>query len=350
VAAAAGLLQTLVASSNPPAELRAMLARDTGDPPEHATLDTFAAALAYFERPNRRADIAALHARAHALYLKSLADQELELLRAKAVRKTAPSPRRQPGLLDRVRPKAAQAGLVMVLLAAILASVYQLVSMALPETPPPAVEAVETAGAAGASLSPTSIIQSAGMQVRQLVAAALSVAGVRMSAAPSLPDPAAARTRAERTRVAADDAVARSHAIDAALSRPSAGPANVEWTVSVRDVTAAYTGSGEGQPSQSDGFEDDSLPIFSALDGDVDPAMLVRPQLPSRTAASDDPDVSTLDLIVDRRGQVERVRLDATRSRLNEKMLVSAAKAWIFQPAVRFGHPVRYRLRVQITE
>ncbi len=97
--------------------------------------------------------------------------------------------------------------------------------------------------------------------------------------------------------------------------------------------------------------DDSALPVFSMNNGDVTPAYLVRPQLPSRmTNGVNDPEASTLDLTIDEEGRVERVRLESTRNNINEKMLVAAAKAWIFQPALRNGRPVRYRLRVQLAE
>jgi hypothetical protein len=34
--------------------------------------------------------------------------------------------------------------------------------------------------------------------------------------------------------------------------------------------------------------------------------------------------------------------------RFQERMLMAAAKAWTFSPAVRNGQPVRYRLRIAI--
>jgi hypothetical protein len=34
--------------------------------------------------------------------------------------------------------------------------------------------------------------------------------------------------------------------------------------------------------------------------------------------------------------------------RFQERMLMAAAKAWTFKPAMRDGHPVRYRLRIAI--
>ena len=49
-------------------------------------------------------------------------------------------------------------------------------------------------------------------------------------------------------------------------------------------------------------------------------------------------------------GTVDQVRLRADPSQLHDRMLVSAAKAWQFRPAMKEGRPVRYVVRVPITQ
>ena len=58
---AAGFLKELMRGASSPPELRVLLDENSTEPPNHQTLDAFARALAYFERPNRRADVAAVH-------------------------------------------------------------------------------------------------------------------------------------------------------------------------------------------------------------------------------------------------------------------------------------------------
>jgi hypothetical protein len=53
-------------------------------------------------------------------------------------------------------------------------------------------------------------------------------------------------------------------------------------------------------------------------------------------------------MLVSESGRVERVRLQSARSTLHERMLVSAAKAWRFRPAVRDGVPVKYVARIAV--
>ena len=60
-------------------------------------------------------------------------------------------------------------------------------------------------------------------------------------------------------------------------------------------------------------------------------------------------DLTLLHLVVAADGQVELVRLRTTPRDIHEFMLVSAAKAWRFEPATIDGQPVRFRHSVAIT-
>ncbi len=60
-----------------------------------------------------------------------------------------------------------------------------------------------------------------------------------------------------------------------------------------------------------------------------------------------------LELLVDRAGSVEQVRLRAKQpapgqTLYRHRMLLAAAKAWQFEPARRNGAPVRYVMRVPL--
>jgi outer membrane biosynthesis protein TonB len=89
--------------------------------------------------------------------------------------------------------------------------------------------------------------------------------------------------------------------------------------------------------------------LYSASDLNVDPPVLLHPQLRSEDVFRDTDGVeSHLDIVVSAMGTVEQVRLTPPNSHLNDKMLLAAAKAWQFRPARRDGQPVRYRLRLRI--
>jgi hypothetical protein len=73
---------------------------------------------------------------------------------------------------------------------------------------------------------------------------------------------------------------------------------------------------------------------------------LVHPQLPSEPEPG--PTTGYFDLTVDESGRVVTVRLVSPARRYQERLLVSAAKAWRFRPALLGGRPVKYRMRVPI--
>ena len=82
----------------------------------------------------------------------------------------------------------------------------------------------------------------------------------------------------------------------------------------------------------------------------MDPPVLVYPQLPTKplggTILSE---LGALDILVLEDGTVAEARLIPQSDRLQDRMMVSAAKAWRFRPALKNGRPVRYRVRVPIT-
>jgi outer membrane biosynthesis protein TonB len=59
---------------------------------------------------------------------------------------------------------------------------------------------------------------------------------------------------------------------------------------------------------------------------------------------------SVLRLTIDERGRVERLRLLSPGSSFNDRMLLSAAKAWVFHPARFDGRPVKYQLDVRLSK
>lgn len=356
VSAAALLLKELLSGTAVPAELRALIEQNV-TAPRHGTLDAFEQALAYFERPGRRGDVAAVYGRAHALYAKAIADLELERLRAKAVRDH-----------DRAAPKAAdgpawqkralQAVLVGGLCIVIAAGVVTMFTMAFAPAP-----AADDAGEPLEVTSTASTLAAAGNEAKRLVTEGLRRVLSSPSAADGTGTPDPARATAPRRggrpspgpasaspapAATSGTVVTAADTTGAASAKPTDSP--VEMVVSVRDVTSSM-------PSHLDVATLDTVetidaaPVFTASSEDVQPAALVRPQLPTRvTDAAPDPDASILELVVDETGRVAFVRLESTQSRVSEKMLVSAAKAWVFRPALREGRPVRYRMRVRISE
>jgi hypothetical protein len=89
-----------------------------------------------------------------------------------------------------------------------------------------------------------------------------------------------------------------------------------------------------------------SPPIYSVADLDVTPPAFMHPQLPAQFLSGLRPDMNTIELIVSEGGIVERVRLVSTPRRMPDMMLLSGAKNWTFEPALKDGQSVRYRLEL----
>jgi hypothetical protein len=89
--------------------------------------------------------------------------------------------------------------------------------------------------------------------------------------------------------------------------------------------------------------------IYTRRDPQVVPPRAVYPKLPTAPEGVV-PGQTVVDLVIDQDGHVEGARLRTPPRNVHEFMLVSAAKAWRFDPAVHEdGHPVRFRHSVVIS-
>jgi hypothetical protein len=105
----------------------------------------------------------------------------------------------------------------------------------------------------------------------------------------------------------------------------------------------AYEGTGRAGAG-------DPGPIYTPRDANVIPPRAVYPQLPAAPADGVSPGQTIVDLVIDPTGHVEGARLRTAPRNIHEFMLLSATKAWRFDPAVHEdGHPVRFRHSVVIT-
>ena len=91
--------------------------------------------------------------------------------------------------------------------------------------------------------------------------------------------------------------------------------------------------------------------LYSEADADVVPPRQVYPALPARTTMNATWRVPTLiELVIGPDGLVERVHARTPPRDVHEFMLLSAAKAWRFEPATRDGRPVRFLYTIPITK
>ena len=89
--------------------------------------------------------------------------------------------------------------------------------------------------------------------------------------------------------------------------------------------------------------------MYTAQSPGVAAPELVYPQLPRNRRPTWAAQPGELDILVLEDGTVAEARLIPQSDRLQDRMLVSAAKAWRFRPALKDGRPVRYRVRIPIT-
>ena len=85
--------------------------------------------------------------------------------------------------------------------------------------------------------------------------------------------------------------------------------------------------------------------VYSQTDQTVEPPRLLSRPLPTRLPSGGS-DAATVEVVISPDGGVERVRLTSRPRRLVDVMELSAAKAWQFDPALKDGAPVRYRLEL----
>jgi hypothetical protein len=95
--------------------------------------------------------------------------------------------------------------------------------------------------------------------------------------------------------------------------------------------------------------EDPSATIYSPVDADVQPPVMLYPSLPPPVffaRAGEAVVYNRMELVVAPDGSVESVRLVNGPTRMPDMMLLSGAKAWRFAPATRNGEAVRYRTSI----
>jgi hypothetical protein len=322
------LLQAALAQSDPPVQLRLTASQATAPTPAFATIREYDDALAYYERPDREKVLRGLYARAmHAPVLSSARTPTLDeiapLEHQEAKRAKAAKP--QQGQAKR-RAIPAFAGAVVVFVGGAACWQYWVAAppdMGVSTLATRASDAVGTALVGGVSK----------------VSEAVGLGRLASADSPSIPAPApappatAAATptprRADKSQplpLRVFDLAPEVSASLAADTHPDPSPAAVV-----------------SEPERTPDVVSDSR-VYSAANADVAPPIGVRPQLPAVLPA----DVSTdqlgqIELTILSDGTVGAVKLLGGRRSVLEGMLLSAAKAWTFKPAMKDGHPVAYK-------
>jgi hypothetical protein len=89
--------------------------------------------------------------------------------------------------------------------------------------------------------------------------------------------------------------------------------------------------------------------IYSQDDKNVQPAVAVKQDLPAYPGRVAFDRVGVLEVVIDLSGSVESATMVEPVEPLYNRLLLAAAKTWIYRPARLDGAPVKYRKRIQIT-
>lgn len=127
---------------------------------------------------------------------------------------------------------------------------------------------------------------------------------------------------------------------------PSAPAAVAPIVTVLKDVDASRP-----TPVDAPSAPADAYAVYDGSDPSVEPPVLVRPQLRIVDATEGSTNRGPyLELLVNAEGMVEKVRLESPRPSVRELMLMSAAKAWAFQPATKNNRPVSYTMRFPLPQ
>ena len=323
---AAGHCLARMLSDDAPVRLRLLVTQATGEDATSGSLPEFSESLAYFERPNPEAILSALHARAAvAPPVRHLEAETTEPVAEDTPRASSLEPRARKHwrpvvlaavaiLLLAVTGLFVRAGLRNGRLASVVESLKSAVAMpaeataaGIPESPD---DTRKDKGPKGAGAAQTT------------AAGAATVSGQRRSTMP----------------VVSASAITVPLAFGPASRMVMPQPV-VEDVVPADALYVIEATSVEGSDR-----------VYSRSDASVTPPRQVYPALPAHPSPGRRrEDLTVLDLVVAADGQVEHVRLRTPPRDVHEFMLVSAAKAWRFEPATVDGRPVRFRHSVAIT-
>ena len=137
--------------------------------------------------------------------------------------------------------------------------------------------------------------------------------------------------------------------VSAPSSNSAAVPPSAPPGPASADAPPPSGGYGEVPTTMDEVIVRASMPrVYTERDAGVEPPAFVYPQMPSEPRGDTPLTDSHIEVIVDEQGRVVQVRLRSTDASLNDRMIVAAAKAWQFRPALKDGQPVPYVLQVPI--
>lgn len=331
--AAAGHALTQMLGEDAPVRLRLVATQATAGESGYQSLQQFSDEVAYFERPDPEGILRALHSRAWDAELGGEIPQEIvQTVTPQEASTQAPTPAQQTSAQPKPEKKGHSKWLVP---AGIAGSILCIALWRLPlgSHSTAATSVVATVQNAVRStlarVAPAAEAQKADVKADTVVASSPPVKrGIRR-----LPLQNRGNTTESRTRPSG-------RTLPAATLSPllPVGPLpSTTWS------KPEVAGDVDGERSQTPA-------VYSALNAEVVPPKSVYPKLPAAPPSGFSvPGQTVLEMVIGTNGLVERVKLRTEPRNIHEFMLVSAAKAWQFEPARLHGIPVRYLHTVILT-
>jgi hypothetical protein len=289
-------------------------------------LTEFSSELSYFARPNGQQLLVGLHGRCSGLAHNPVAEVRRRPERARQpVKAVAPLPEPQSfSTLVRQwirdhKPEVTAA--VAVIASATLAALGTWIWQA------------STVAAAKAPVEATQPVEEAGNAVGQ------DVLSLAKGTAATVPAPRASRQSTPASTTRNRTAPAQTITRGGAASRPP-----VTTTPAPPPPDAAEPTPAAAVPLPSSTIPD--LRIYTASDPGVEPPILRSPEILEVLIKGFEIRENHIELVISEKGEVQQARMVEGPQRIPDVMLLSRAKELHFDPAVRNGVPVRYRLRL----
>jgi uncharacterized membrane protein (UPF0127 family) len=307
VSRAARVLLTLLAEAETlPVQLRLLALEEVSPNPKVPTLADFASRLEFFERPGRRDLVRTLYERF----------QQLPPTAAEA-RVAPPKPMAPPPPTAWWRQSRVQVGLGIGALALLfVASIWLSPGSAQPGT-------IERRGPVARAVA------SASQKVAQVTGDSIQAVAQWLGLAPTARPTAAAPAETPIVEPASGGAIPR-------RARPR------------RPQTAPEPGDARAAPDAAAAPPDTM--VYTSEDAGVIAPRIERSRLPANPPLGVSQDeIPQVEVVISATGEVESVKLITQPARVGAAMMLSAVKNWRFLPALRDGQPVRYRMRLRLT-
>ena len=374
------LLQATLGQSEPPVQLRLLVSQATAPIPAFASMREIDEALGYFERPGRDAVLRDLHARASQAAVVSAVETMPTL------DTIAPLPRSDTPKTGRIKPAAKSTagavrlvsiGAVVVLLCGAGAQYLRGTG-----TLPGVTHLVSATASRGLRVFGETVVNGLSW-VTERVGLGRMVSGESSTVERSQPDAMSSThsARAERTEPVSSETARAETAQLLSAHAPGSTLATTDVAVNVSGAIETPTDSLAARtapfaafdlepvvdatsppldavtetpalpngPSGADVAGGDDPAIYSPRSEGVSSPIAVRPQLPRELPPNvNRSDLRLIELVISPLGTVESVKLIGVPRNVHDSMLLSAAKAWVFRPAVKDGVPVRYRKTVSV--